>query len=99
MGAASSATGRPEKFSAALPGGLHAESRKTDARATAMRPNNIVSQATPEPSQGDARLPPTANRTSRQAAANPAACRGKNNLVGDYDNEVDIISAQMRYAF
>lgn len=34
-----------------------------------------------------------------QAAANPAACAGKNNLVGDYDNKVDIISAQMRYAF
>lgn len=34
-----------------------------------------------------------------QAASNPAACAGKNNLVGDYDNKVDIISAQMRYAF
>ena len=35
-----------------------------------------------------------------QAAANPAACAGKNNLVGTYsDNKVDILSAQMRYAF
>lgn len=35
-----------------------------------------------------------------QAAANPAACGGKNNLVGTYsDNKVDILSAQMRYAF
>ena len=35
-----------------------------------------------------------------QAAANPAACGGKNNLVGTYsDNKVDIFSAQMRYAF
>lgn len=35
-----------------------------------------------------------------QAAANPAACAGKNNLVGNYDdNAVDILSAQMRYAF
>ena len=35
-----------------------------------------------------------------QAAANPAACAGKNNLVGVYDElKVDIFSAQMRYAF
>jgi long-chain fatty acid transport protein len=34
-----------------------------------------------------------------QAAANPAACSGKNNLVGSYSNKVDIISAQARYAF
>jgi hypothetical protein len=35
-----------------------------------------------------------------QAAANPAACGGKNNLVGTYDeNSVDIFSAQMRYSF
>lgn len=34
-----------------------------------------------------------------QAAANPAACAGKNNLVGTYENSVDILSAQMRYAF
>ena len=35
-----------------------------------------------------------------QAAANPAACAGKNNLVGTYNsNKVDIISAQARYAF
>jgi long-chain fatty acid transport protein len=34
-----------------------------------------------------------------QAAANPAACAGKNNLVGSYSNKVDIISAQVRYAF
>jgi long-chain fatty acid transport protein len=35
-----------------------------------------------------------------QASANPAACAGKNNLVGVYDDlKVDIFSAQMRYAF
>jgi long-chain fatty acid transport protein len=35
-----------------------------------------------------------------QAAANPAACSGKNNLVGTYsDNTVDIISAQVRHSF
>ena len=35
-----------------------------------------------------------------QAAANPAACGGKNNLVGTYsDNSVNIISAQMRLDF
>ncbi|MDB5862800.1 MAG: rane protein involved in aromatic hydrocarbon degradation [Betaproteobacteria bacterium] len=34
-----------------------------------------------------------------QAAANPAACAGKNNLLGTYSNQVDIISAQARYAF
>jgi long-chain fatty acid transport protein len=31
--------------------------------------------------------------------ATTPACAGKNNLVGDYSNKVDIISAQMRYAF
>jgi long-chain fatty acid transport protein len=35
-----------------------------------------------------------------QVAANPAACGGKNNLVGTYsDNSVDVISAQMRHTF
>jgi long-chain fatty acid transport protein len=35
-----------------------------------------------------------------QAATNPPACAGKNNLVGTYsDNKVDILSAQVRYAF
>ena len=34
-----------------------------------------------------------------QAAANPAACAGKNNLVGTFNNKVNILSAQMRYAF
>ena len=35
-----------------------------------------------------------------QAAANPAACAGKNRLVGTYnDNSVDIFSAQVRYSF
>lgn len=33
------------------------------------------------------------------AAANPAACAGKNNLVGSYENNVNILSAQFRYAF
>lgn len=33
------------------------------------------------------------------AAANPAACAGKNNLVGTYDNNVNIVSAQFRYNF
>jgi long-chain fatty acid transport protein len=34
-----------------------------------------------------------------QAAANPAACSGKNNLVGNFKNNVNIVSAQFRYAF
>jgi len=34
-----------------------------------------------------------------QAAANPAACAGKNNLVGNFKNNVNIVSAQFRYAF
>jgi long-chain fatty acid transport protein len=34
-----------------------------------------------------------------QAAANPAACAGKNNLVGNFKNDVNILSAQVRYTF
>jgi long-chain fatty acid transport protein len=34
-----------------------------------------------------------------QAAAIPAACSGKNNLVGNYKNDVNILSAQFRYTF
>jgi long-chain fatty acid transport protein len=34
-----------------------------------------------------------------QAAANPAACSGKNHLVGNYENSVNILSAQFRYSF
>ncbi len=34
-----------------------------------------------------------------QAAANPAACAGKNNLVGRYKNNVNILSVQARYSF
>ncbi|MGZ5091510.1 MAG: OmpP1/FadL family transporter [Burkholderiales bacterium] len=34
-----------------------------------------------------------------QAAANPAACAGKNNLVGNFQNDVNILSAQLRYTF
>ncbi len=34
-----------------------------------------------------------------QAAANPAACAGKNNLVGTFDNKVNILAAQVRYSF
>lgn len=34
-----------------------------------------------------------------QAAANPAACTGKNNLVGTFDNKVNILAAQLRYSF
>jgi long-chain fatty acid transport protein len=34
-----------------------------------------------------------------QAAANPAACAGKNNLVGNYQNDVNILGVQFRYAF
>lgn len=38
--------------------------------------------------------------TGPQAAANPAACAGKNTLIGSFDdNKVDIFSAQLRYAF
>lgn len=33
------------------------------------------------------------------AAANPAACAGKNNLVGTYDNSVNILSVQFRHTF
>ena len=35
----------------------------------------------------------------RTGAANPPACAGKNNLVGNYDSNVNILSAQFRYAF
>jgi long-chain fatty acid transport protein len=34
-----------------------------------------------------------------QAAANPAACSGKNNLVGSFKNNVNIVSAQFTYGF
>lgn len=34
-----------------------------------------------------------------QAAANPAACAGKNNLVGNYSNNVKILSVQLRQSF
>lgn len=34
-----------------------------------------------------------------QAAANAAACAGKNNLVGRFANKVNILSAQARYSF
>jgi long-chain fatty acid transport protein len=34
-----------------------------------------------------------------QAAANPPACSGKNTLVGNFKNNVNIVSAQFRYAF
>jgi long-chain fatty acid transport protein len=34
-----------------------------------------------------------------QAAANPAACAGKNNLVGTFQNDVNILSTQLRYTF
>jgi long-chain fatty acid transport protein len=33
------------------------------------------------------------------AAANPAACTGKNNLVGTYNSDVVILSAQFRHNF
>ena len=33
------------------------------------------------------------------AAAHPAACAGKNALIGTYDNNVNILSAQFRYSF
>jgi long-chain fatty acid transport protein len=34
-----------------------------------------------------------------QAAANPAACAGKNNLVGTYENDINLLSVQLRYAY
>jgi long-chain fatty acid transport protein len=34
-----------------------------------------------------------------QAAGNPAACAGKNNLVGTYENDVNILSVQLRYSY
>jgi long-chain fatty acid transport protein len=34
-----------------------------------------------------------------QAAANPAACAGKNNLVGTYENDINILSVQVRYTY
>jgi long-chain fatty acid transport protein len=34
-----------------------------------------------------------------QAAANPAACAGRNNLVGTYENDVNILSMQVRYTY
>jgi long-chain fatty acid transport protein len=34
-----------------------------------------------------------------QAAAEPVACRGKNNLVGHSEGNVNILSAQFRYSF
>jgi long-chain fatty acid transport protein len=34
-----------------------------------------------------------------QAAANPPACAGKNNLVGTYENDVNILSMQLRYSY
>ena len=34
-----------------------------------------------------------------QAAANPPACAGKNNLVGTYENDINILSVQLRYAY
>ena len=33
------------------------------------------------------------------AAANPAGCAGKNALIGTYNNNVNILSAQFRYSF
>ena len=33
------------------------------------------------------------------AAASPVACAGKNALIGSYDNDVNILSAQLRYSF
>jgi long-chain fatty acid transport protein len=37
--------------------------------------------------------------TAAQAAANPPACAGKNNLVGTYENDVNILSMQVRYSY
>jgi len=34
-----------------------------------------------------------------QAAANPPACAGKNNLVGTSDNDINIVSLQLRYTY
>jgi long-chain fatty acid transport protein len=34
-----------------------------------------------------------------QAVANPPACAGKNNLVGTYENDVNILSVQVRYTY
>jgi long-chain fatty acid transport protein len=34
-----------------------------------------------------------------QAAANPPACAGKNNLVGTYENDINILSVQLRYTY
>jgi len=34
-----------------------------------------------------------------QAAANPPACAGKNNLVGNYENDIHILSMQLRYTY
>jgi long-subunit fatty acid transport protein len=34
-----------------------------------------------------------------QAAANPAACGGKNNLVGTYENDINLLSVQLRYSY
>ena len=43
---------------------------------------------------------PTVNLcNAAQVAANPVACQGKNNLVGTYDSDVNILSAQFRYSF
>jgi long-chain fatty acid transport protein len=33
------------------------------------------------------------------AAAYPATCAGKNTLIGTYNNDINILSAQLRYAF
>ncbi len=33
------------------------------------------------------------------AAANPAACAGKNSLIGNYESDVNILSVQFRYTF
>ena len=43
---------------------------------------------------------PTVNLcNAAQAAAEPLGCQGKNNLVGNYDSNVNILSAQLRYSF
>jgi long-chain fatty acid transport protein len=34
-----------------------------------------------------------------QAAANPPACAGKNNLVGTSENDINIVSLQLRYTY
>jgi long-chain fatty acid transport protein len=34
-----------------------------------------------------------------QAAVHPAACAGRNNLVGTYENDVNILSLQLRYTY